>query len=182
MGRTGGIALGAAALGFLAGAAVVSPVRKFALQGLESTAGDWFDVLAAEHKLVEGLFDLLLQTKDDEKTKRQGLLTKIAYNLNKHAIQEENAIYPALRKVDREQAEHLVADHGTIKSWLAEIQYNIEKDDPQWLEAARTLRDHLLTHIREEEDEIFPRLREALSQDENASLTRRMHWEGIKVA
>ena len=183
IGKTGGLALGAAALGFIAGAIAISPARKLALQGTEALiGGDWFDTLKAEHKVVEKLFDLLLATGDDETRKRQGLLTKIAYNLNKHAVQEENVVYPALRKVDEAEAKHLVSDHGDIKSILSVLQYDIAKDTPQWLSLARQLADTVLTHAREEEEEIYPRLRERLSEEENSALTRRLHWEGIKVA
>ena len=182
-GRTGSFALGAAALGFIAGAIAISPARKLAMQGTEAMiGGDWFDTLKAEHKVVEKLFDMLFQTDDTEVKKRQGLLTKIAYNLNKHAVQEENAVYPALRKIDEAQAKHLVSDHADVKSTLAALQYDVAKDSPQWLTLARQLWSSIQTHVREEEDEIFPSMRERMSEEENASLTRRLHWEGMKIA
>ena len=183
IGRTGGFALGAAALGFIAGAIAISPARKLALQGTEALiGGDWFDTLKAEHKVVEKLFDLLFQTDESDVRKRQGLLTKIAYNLNKHAVQEENVVYPALRKLDEADAKHLVSDHADIKSTLAALQYDVAKDTPQWLSLARDLWSTIQSHVREEEDEIYPRFRERLSEEENSALTRRLHWEGIKVA
>ena len=37
-------------------------------------------------------------------------------------------------------------------------------------------------HVREEEDVVFPRLRDKLSADENRNLTNRMNREGFKVA
>ena len=183
MGRTGGIALGAAALGFLAGAAAISPARKLALQGTEAlVGGDWFETLKAEHKVVEKLFDLLLETEEKDRRKRQALLTKLAYNLNKHAVQEENVVYTALRKIDRAQAERLVSDHAEVKGLLADLQYEIDKSDPQWIATVRTLRDAVLEHAREEEEQIFPAFQQKMSEEENASLTRRLHWEGMKVA
>ena len=183
LGRTGGFALGAAALGFIAGAIAISPARKLAMQGTEAMiGGDWFDTLKAEHKVVEKLFDLLFQTDETDVKKRQGLLTKIAYNLNKHAVQEENVVYPALRRVDEAQAKHLVSDHGDIKATLADLQYNLPKDSPQWIAAARALWSTIQQHVREEEDEIYPSMRERMSEEDNASLTKRMHWEGIKIA
>ena len=183
LGRTGGFALGAAALGFIAGAIAISPARKLALQGTEALiGGDWFDTLKAEHTVVEKLFDLLFETDEEDTKKRQGLLTKIAYNLNKHAVQEENVVYPALRKVDRKEAGRLVSDHADIKSTLAALQYEVPKDTPQWLTLARQLWSVIEEHVREEEDEIYPRMKKRLSDKENSALTRRLHWEGIKVA
>ena len=178
--RTGGAMAAGAAIGFIAGLAF-SPARKAALQGVEALAGDWYDVLKAEHEAVEVLFELLLATSERQVARRQMLLTKIAYNLNKHAIQEENVVYPALHKVDADAAHRLVADHGEIKSMLSDLQYVIDKTDPAWLATARKLSDAVIAHAREEEDEIFPRLRD-LSPEDNDAITRRMHWEGIKVA
>ena len=178
--RTGGALVAGAAVGFLAGLAFF-PARKAAIQGMEALQGDWFDVLKAEHEAVEALFDLVLATSERQTARRQMLLTKIAYSLNKHAIQEENVIYPALHKIDESTAHRLVADHGEIKNMLSDLQYVIDKSDPRWLETMRRLSRAVISHAREEEDEIFPRLRD-LSPEDNDALTRRMHWEGIKVA
>jgi len=178
--RTGGALAAGAAIGFIAGLAF-SPARKAALQGVEALAGDWYEVLKAEHEAVEALFELLLATSERQTARRQMLLTKIAYNLNKHAIQEENVVYPALHKIDADAAHRLVADHGEIKTMLSDLQYVIDKSDPAWLETARRLSETVISHAREEEDEIFPKLRD-LSPEDNDAITRRMHWEGIKVA
>ena len=178
--RTGGALAAGAAIGFIAGLAF-SPARKAALQGVEALAGDWYEVLKAEHEAVEALFELLLATSERQVARRQMLLTKIAYQLNKHAIQEENVVYPALHKIDSDAAHRLVADHGEIKTMLSDLQYVIDKSDPAWLETARRLSETVISHAREEEDEIFPKLRD-LSPEDNDAITRRMHWEGIKVA
>jgi hemerythrin superfamily protein len=179
-GRAGGAVLAGAALGFLAGVAL-NPARKALLQGTEALAGDWYDVLKAEHRIVEAAMDLVLKTRPSQTGRRQVLLLQIAHALNKHAVQEENVIYPALRKVDEAAARHFVDDHADIKSLLNQLQYGCDKSDPRWIEAMHKLRDTVVEHAREEEDEIFPKLR-ALGADENASLTRQLHWEGLKVA
>ena len=168
--RTGGAVIAGAAVGFLAGLAV-SPARKALMEGAEALAGDWADVLTAEHHAVEALFDALQATHE----------TQIAHALNKHAIQEENVIYPALRRIDEAEARRLFSDHADIKTLLSELQYDIEKDDPRWIEKVRALALEVTEHAREEEDEVFPRMR-AMGEEVNASLTRRLHWEGLKVA
>jgi hemerythrin superfamily protein len=178
--RTGGALAAGAALGILAGLAV-SPARKAMLQGVEALAGDWYDVLKAEHQAVEALFELALATSERQVARRQMLLTQIAHALNKHAIQEENVVYPALSKIDAEAAKHLVSDHGEMKTLLSDLQYVIDKSDPAWLQTMRKLSDAVIAHAREEEDEIFPKLRD-LSPEDNDAITRRMHWEGLKVA
>jgi hypothetical protein len=74
------------------------------------------------------------------------------------------------------------AEHLEIKALISNLQYDIEKTDPQWLETMRRLQDLVLTHAQEEEDGALLSLHSGLSEEENASLTRRIHWEGIKVA
>lgn len=181
LGRNGGAVLASAAFGFLAGLAA-SPARKLAIQGTEAMAGDWVAILTAEHRALEKAFDALIATHDRETAKRQGLLLKIAFALNKHAIEEENVVYPAIRKKDRDAAGNLVADHAEVKALLSELQYGLDKSDPLWLATVHSLRDRVHAHARLEEESVFPRIREALTEPENAALTRQMNWEGLKVA
>src|SRR5687767_4147438 len=89
-----------AALGFAAGLALPH-ARKAMMQAPSIAAGDWTDALKAEHRMVQKAFDALLATSADEHMKRQMLLTKIAYALTKHGIEEENVIYPALKESGR---------------------------------------------------------------------------------
>ncbi len=179
-GDFGRLATGAA-LGFVAGLALPH-ARKAVAQGPSVLAGDWVDALAAEHRMVEKTFEMLLQTSDDETLKRQMMLTKIAYALTKHAVEEENVIYPAMIEAGREeQARHLIEDHGDVKTFIFDLR-RMPTDDPRWIETARSFFEKLQEHMREEEDELFPAFRGAMSAEENTRLTRMMNWEGFKVA
>lgn len=179
-GNFGRIATGAA-LGFMAGLAIPH-ARKAVMQGPSIAAGGWIDALKAEHRLVEKTFQALLTTSADEPMKRQMLLTKIAYALTKHAIEEENVIYPAMMENGREeQARHLVEDHGDVKTFIYELR-RLPSEDPRWIETAQRFFANLQEHVREEEEDFFPAFYESLPEDENARLTRMMNWEGFKVA
>ena len=176
----GRIAAGAA-IGLVAGLAIPQ-AKKLAMQGPSLAAGDWMDALIAEHRMVEKLFDQLFKTDEGDMLKREALLTKIAYALNKHAIEEENVIYPALSEHDyADQSKHLAEEHLEAKTCVYDLR-RISSKDPRWIGRARDFWTKLEAHIREEEDEIFPRFRGSLSADENATLTAMMNWEGLKVA
>jgi len=179
--HNGGAVLAGAAFGFLAGLAA-NPARKLAIQGVESAAGDWVAMLTLEHRVVEKVFDALLATHPRETAKRQGLLLKLVYTLNKHASEEENVVYPVVRGHDAQAASELVADHAEVKALLSELQYGIEKDDPRWLAAVRSLREKVVSHAQAEEETVFPKLRDTLTPEENTALTRRVNWEGVKTA
>jgi hemerythrin superfamily protein len=176
-----GAAAGAAAVGFIAGMAA-NHARKLAVQGVEAAKGDWFEVLKAEHRLVEGLFDKILATGETEKLKRTKLLLALEQALGKHALQEEDVVYPHLRMAGIEtETKELASEHADIKTYLHELE-ELPKDDPQWLGRVREFRKLVEHHVREEENEIFPRFRDRMSPEENAKLTARMHMEGMKLA
>ena len=172
---------GAAALGFVVGVALLGG-RKAVMQAATGLAGDWFAALKADHQLVDGLFTLLERTAEGETGKRQLLISKIAYALAKHQFEEEHVVYPTL--LDGGPAEtprHLDAEHFEMKSFVHELLV-LPKDDPQWLKKAAALRRLIQAHVREEEQIVFPRLRERLSAQQNARLTRALHREGLKLA
>ena len=172
---------GAAAVGFVVGAGALR-VRRLAMQASTGVAGDWLATLKADHKAVDGLFVVLLKTRDKETARRQVLISKIAYALAKHQFEEEHVIYPALRNGGRpETPKHLDAEHFDMKSMVHEL-LEMPKDDPRWIKKARGLHKLISEHVREEEEIVFPALYGRLSKAENAKLTRAMHREGLKLA
>ena len=99
--RWGNVQTGALAAAAVAGAAVglaANYGRKY-LQGI-GASGDWADALAAEHQAVLALFDQIEATTDEQTWIRAALLAKLRNALDKHAHQEENVIYPALREAN----------------------------------------------------------------------------------
>ncbi|MBL8770504.1 MAG: hemerythrin domain-containing protein [Phenylobacterium sp.] len=179
-GQYGQLAAGAA-IGLAAGLALPL-ARKALMQAPSAATGDWAEALKAEHRLVEKAFEAALATTEDDVMKRDMLLAKIAYALTKHAIQEENVIYPAMMQHgQQDQARALIEDHGRIKTFIFELR-NIDAGDVMWRSTLQGFYDDLRTHIREEEDVIFPAFHAALPEAESARLTAMMNWEGFKVA
>ena len=172
----------AGAVGFGLGLAA-SVGRKAAVQAITVAAGDWFDGLKAEHKLAMGIIEVLEKTGDDERKKRAALLLSLQHALGKHAIQEEDVIYCALRVLgDVIDADKLGAEHNSqVKQGLYDLE-QIDKTSPAWLARLAQLKADIEHHVREEEDVVFPRLRDKLSAEENRKLTNRMNREGFKVA
>ena len=176
---------GALAFAAVAGAAVGLAAnfgRKLVVQGLASASGDWSEALAAEHRLVLALFDRIEATDDRQAAKRMQLLAKLKNALGKHALEEENAIYPALREANSiHDADLLNGEHGYVKTYLYELE-NMPAAGPNWIARARDFRDMLEKHMRMEEDEVFPALKAALTEKQNAKLTAAMAREGMKLA
>lgn len=172
----GAVAAGAA-LGFAANLG-----RKFAVQAMSGASGDWFEAIKTEHRMAMAIFDKIEATRDDQTTQRMLLLTKLKYALGKHAIEEEDVIYPALRDAAQKQAaDKLNHDHGYIKTYLYEL-LNMPKDSPAWIAKVREFRALVEEHVREEEDEIFPSFRAQMSDEQNAKLTTLLNKEGFSHA
>jgi hemerythrin superfamily protein len=177
---TRNLAIGAAA-GLTVGLAA-NVVRKIFVQAPSFMAGEWDDALAAEHQAVLKLFDQIERTEDSHKVRRAVLFTQIGHALAKHAIEEEDVIYAALRIHNQvAEADRLNGDHGYVKQYLFELG-NMAKDHPQFLTKIGDFRAMLETHMREEEEKVFPKLRATISEEESARLTKAMNLEGMKIA
>ena len=121
-GDNAGPVVGAAIAGMAIGLAA-NYGRKFLMQGMEAAAGDWDDILAAEHELTLGIFDKMLATDESQTWKRSMLLMKLTHALDKHAHQEEMVVYPALREANQAvDADHLEGEHGYIKTYIYELK------------------------------------------------------------
>jgi hemerythrin superfamily protein len=169
----------------LAGAAVGFAAnfgRKFMMQSLEAQAGDWDEILAAEHDMALAIFDKMLATDETQTFKRKMLLMKLTHALDKHAHQEEMVIYPALREANEAgDADRFETEHGYVKTYLYELG-QMEPDAANWLEKVRDFRAAVAEHAHMEEEEVFPRFKKDLSEEQNAKLTSLVNRDGFWMA
>ena len=172
-----GAALAGAAIGFAANYG-----RKFLMQGLEATAGDWDEILAAEHEATLALFDRMLATDETQTWKRSMLLMKLTHALDKHAHQEEMVVYPALREANiAHDADALEGEHGYIKTFLYELK-QMGPSAPNWLEKIREFRAFVSKHAHMEEEQVFPSFKENLTEEQNARVTSLVNSDGFWMA
>jgi hemerythrin superfamily protein len=172
-----GAAFAGAAIGFAANYG-----RKFLMQGLEAAAGDWDQILAAEHEVALGIFDKMLETDETQTWKRSMLLMKLTHALDKHAHQEEMVVYPALREANMAvDADQLEGDHGYIKTFIYELK-NMGPEAPNWLEKVREFRTLVSKHAHLEEEEIYPSFKKNLTDEQNAKVTGQVNADGFWMA
>lgn len=177
LGVVAGAVAGGAALGILAMLG-----RKAAVQAPTALAGNWDDALAAEHQATLKVFDAIEATDEHNTVKRNMLLSHLKHALLKHAVEEENVIYPALREIgQREAADALTKEHGYVKQYLYELE-TTPTASPDWIAKVRQFRADIERHMQEEETHLFPMLRAQLSDEKNKLLTTAMNKEGFKVA
>jgi hemerythrin superfamily protein len=172
-----GAALAGAAIGFAANYG-----RKLLMQGIEATAGDWDEILAAEHDMALAIFDKMLATDQSQTFKRKMLLMKLTHALDKHAHQEEMVVYPALREANIEaEADQLEVEHGRVKTFLYELG-EMGADAPNWLEKVREFRALVSRHAHMEEEEVFPSFKQDITEEQNARITSLVNRDGFWMA
>ncbi|PVE50233.1 hemerythrin [Arthrobacter sp. TPD3018] len=174
------VAIGAAA-GIITGL-LANLVRKAVVQAPTVAAGSWDKALAAEHAAALKLFDLLEQTNDRATMRRRVLLMQLKHAISKHAFQEENVVYAKMRDEGlTEAADHLNHEHGYVKQYFFDLG-EMSKSDPAWLPKLKEFRALIEEHMREEEEDLFPRLRDRLSDAQNKHITAAMNTQGLKLA
>ena len=172
-----GAALAGAAFGIAANFG-----RKALIQGLEAQAGDWDEILAAEHDATLAIFDKMLATDETQTFKRKMLLMKLCTALDKHAHQEEMVVYPALREANEAgDADNLESEHGYIKTFIFQLN-EMGPDAPNWLETVREFRQLVFQHAHMEEEEVFPRFKKAMDEEQNAHITSLVNRDGFWAA
>jgi hemerythrin superfamily protein len=169
--------LAGAAIGFAANYG-----RKALMQGLEAQAGDWDEILAAEHDVALAIFDKMLATDQTQTFKRKMLLMKLTHALDKHAHQEEMVVYPALREANEAgAADTLEVEHGYVKTYLYELS-QMPADASNWLETVREFRDAVKSHAHMEEEQVFPRFKREMSGEQNDKITMLVNRDGFWMA
>jgi hemerythrin superfamily protein len=177
-GDNAGPLLGAAFAGAAIGLAA-NFGRKALMQGMEAAAGDWDEILAAEHEAALALFDKMLATDETQTWKRSMLLMKLTRALDKHAHMEEMVVYPALREANMaSEADKLEGEHGYVKTFLYDLK-QVGPSASNWLEKVREFRALVSKHAHMEEEQVFPSFKQSMTAEQNAKVTKLMNADGF---
>ena len=133
---------------------------------------DAFELLKTDHKKVAELFDLLETASGKRKL---DVFKRIKGELEVHTHIEETVFYPALEKPEETHDLTLEAyeEHNVVKSLLAELSGARSATD-EWQAKAKVLRENVEHHVDEEENELFDKADDALSDEEIEALGERM--------
>lgn len=136
-----------------------------------------FDAIREDHEKQRTLISLLLKTSGDSEG-RSELFGRLKAELSRHAIAEERCFYVPLMESDstQEKARHGVAEHHE----LDELVEQLEETDPSssgWLATAKKLKEKLIHHLDEEEQEFFQIAGKILAEEEKVSLAKKFHEE-----
>jgi hemerythrin superfamily protein len=113
-------------------------------------------MLEADHRMVEGLFAQIEEKQGEERAAR---VAELAEALKGHMELEETVVYPAMGpvtgsdKVEAGNTEHELA-RGALSDLLEQTP-----DGPGFGAALDAVKASIEHHVKEEEDEVFPKLR-----------------------
>lgn len=133
--------------------------RATAAKAPPKTPNDAVALLKADHRKVEELFsEFEAATKADKKSR---VAEQICEELTVHAQLEEKGVYPQARAVLGNNADLIAeaaVEHATLKWLIAQIETAIPSDD-LYDAKVKVLKEYVAHHVKEEENEIFPKLR-----------------------
>jgi hemerythrin superfamily protein len=125
----------------------------------DKAASDAIELLERDHRTVESYFDQYkdAQSADDKKV----LAGKICATLRVHAQIEEELLYPAARQAieDKDLIDEATVEHADAKVLIAEIEA-MQPGMPLYDAKVTVLGEQIAHHVKEEEDELFPKVRE----------------------
>jgi hemerythrin superfamily protein len=127
---------------------------------------DAVDLLTHDHRMVEQLFRDYSSAASDEQ--RRGVVELLVRELSKHAALEELLVYPVARTVlpgGPEEVDHRLTEHMAVKRTLLAMD-RLSTGDEQERELVAELRREIEEHVREEESQFFPQLRESVTQQD----------------
>jgi hemerythrin superfamily protein len=152
------------AIGVL-GSKLVPPLLG-ALSGAGSvrTGGDPFALLIEDHRQLNSLLDKMLAAPTESTSRRSGLYLLLKRKLGKHALAEEDVVYPIVHNQtgESDRSKHLYDEHADMKILLYELENKL-KNGEDWRSTVASLAGLIRRHIEEEEQTVFPKLREQLA-------------------
>jgi hemerythrin superfamily protein len=141
-----------------------------------TTHGDAIAVLKADHRQVEEWFTAFEKAGATAyKTKRK-LVDRIIAALSQHAAIEEEEFYPAVRTFDpvaEDQVLEALEEHHIVKWELQEL-VDLDPKDERFTAKVTVLIENVRHHVKEEEGELFPSVREAMTRAQLQEIADRL--------
>jgi hemerythrin superfamily protein len=124
------------------------------------------DLLTEDHQKVRQLFERAQQIRDNDEKKE--LFDQIDTELAVHAEIEETIFYPALEEHDelKDMVREAREEHEQVEQLLLEIE-DLATEDTDFTSQLVELEETVEHHVTEEEEEMFPKVREIF---DNAAL------------
>jgi len=122
---------------------------------------DLIDQLTSEHREAEGLLSRLKET--DPGSERDRLVDQLTAALTTHMAVEERFLYPVVADaIGQEPEEEAEVEHRLAREGLAKLDQL--RAEPGFGAAIDMVEAGIAHHVEEEENEVFPKLRDKASE------------------
>ena len=138
---------------------------------------DAISLLKADHVRIKSVLSDM--QKATTEARRTALVEQAEQLLKQHTTLEEQVFYPAFREAaksdrDRRMFHEATEEHHTVDLVLPEVRAS--RHEPNVFAArAKVLRELVTHHIEEEQEQMFPRARQLLSEPELRELGNEMN-------
>jgi len=176
------VAAGGMALGVLA-SRLLPPLIASANGTIAAKRGDDpFERLIQDHRAIISTLQQMEAAPREAWARRGTLFLKLKRTLAKHAMAEEDVVYPALHDdaMDTHGSKHLYQEHADMKIHLFELERML-KNKSDWTQTVRELRTLIQKHIHDEENVEFPKVRRALSEQQRSDIAGQIRREEALV-
>jgi len=123
---------------------------------------DALDVLEADHRAIEQLFDAFERAERNDFERKNTLAQRACELLTIHAIVEEEMLYPAAQEAlgadQRIDVDEAYVEHFLVKT-LIERFASLKAGDDGFDATFKVLKENATHHIEEEETTLFPEVR-----------------------
>jgi hemerythrin superfamily protein len=147
----------------------------------EPARRDAIAVLKQDHREIERLFKEFERSGEKEQRKKKRVVKQIIEQLSMHGQLEEQLFYPQLQETAKEKEPALKAmeEHDLIKVLLGQLE-TMSPEKERFQAKVTVLIESVRSHVKEEEAQLFPKLREALTPIQLKDLGTRLE-EGRKA-
>jgi hemerythrin superfamily protein len=133
---------------------------------------DAITLLRADHKTVEQLFKRFEKAGDRAHVEKRQIVDRIIEELSVHAAVEEQVFYPVSRATvpgTEDMALESLEEHHIVKWVLSEL-VDLAPSDERFDAKVTVLIENVRHHVKEEEQEFFPKVRDRLGRKALADL------------
>lgn len=134
---------------------------------------DLVELIIQDHREFERAFAELERNNHTAEYRRE-LLDHVIAELTRHAVAEEQFLYPSARdKVPGgpDLVDHEIEEHNDAEQVMKDLE-DLEPSDPKFEELINRLIKEVRHHLDEEEQDLLPKVKSACSPDELQQLGR----------
>ncbi|MFC0505815.1 hemerythrin domain-containing protein [Micromonospora costi] len=133
-------------------------------------------LLKEDHKEMRRLFKAFQDAEEGPASQRQKLVGQIIEALTVHTYLENEVMYPEVRRLLPDLEDDILEsyeEHHVADVLCAEL-FAMDAEDEHFTAKTTVLIENVLHHVEEEEQEWFPKVREALGRKQLQEIGERM--------